>query len=380
VNLTLVTETFPPEINGVSMTLGRLVDGLAARGIRMTVIAPERRERRNGQDSHHLVMVPGLPIPRYPELRFGLPAGHRLSDLWHEAPPDLVHVATEGPLGWSALRTARQLGIPVVSSFHTNFHTYGQHYGYGFLKSMVLSWMRTLHNQTALTFAPSEDLIRELEQDGFRNLRLLPRGIDTNLFGPHRRDPALRQTWGAGDNTPVAIHVGRVAKEKNLDLVVRAYLRMRGFLPGLRLVLVGDGPDLKRIKAAHPEIHCAGMQRGTSLAAHYASADCFLFASITETFGNVVTEAMASALPVLAYDYAAPARFISDGINGMLAPFNDESAFLDAASQLALDFDNWPAMGVAARRRVSPHSWERIVDGYLSEIASVVPLFNRQTS
>ena len=373
--LSLVTETFPPEVNGVSMTLGRLVQGLGKRGVRVAVIAPRRKDRTAGsRPAGELLQVPGLPLPRYPELRFGFPAGDRLRTEWTRTRPDLVHVATEGPLGWSALRVAQHLEIPVVSSFHTNFHSYGSHYGFGFLRSLVLNWLRHCHNQTLRTFVPSTDLMERLEAEGFHNLRLFSRGVDVDLFGPHRRCQALREEWGAAKETPVALYVGRLAGEKNLDLTIRAYRQMKRHLPDLRLVLVGDGPERAKIRRACPEALLAGMQRGESLARHYASADCFLFASITETFGNVVTEAMASGLPVLAYDYAAPARFIRPGLNGMLVPYNDEAAFIDRAIVLARRREDWPAMGALARENLLPHSWDGIIDAYLREVCTLPSL------
>lgn len=370
--LCLVTETFAPEINGVSMTLGRLVEGLSARGLEVTVVAPGRSDRPTGQQqSHTCVSVPGIPIPRYSELRFGLPAWSRLRRLWSANRPDVVHIATEGPLGWSALRTAGKLGLPTVSSFHTNFHSYGDHYGFGFLQKGVLGWLRCFHNRTLRTFAPSDDLIKALSGSGFNNLRLFARGVDTALYGPQRRDPALRQSWQARDETPVALYVGRLAGEKNLELVVAAYLKMREELPALRLVIVGDGPDRRRIEKMVPQAVFAGMQRGDALAAHYASADVFLFASVTETFGNVVTEAMASALPVLAYDYAAAGRFIRSGENGLLAPLGNADAFLQQAARMARLQQRWPELGSAARQTVLPHSWDSIIDAYVRELSTL---------
>jgi glycosyltransferase involved in cell wall biosynthesis len=367
--LTLVTETFPPEINGVAMTLGQLVAGLQAREICVTVVTPAPRKRLDKYpDSLHIIPVPGFPIPKYPDLRFGMPAHARLKQEWQAERPDIIHVATEGPLGWSASRVARGLGIPVVSSFHTNFHSYGHHYGYGFLRKGVLRWLLNFHNKTERTFAPSLDLMETLEEQGFQNLRLFARGVDTALFGPHQRDAQLRASWGAGQETPVALYVGRLAREKNLPLVEQAYARMKESLPDLRFVLVGDGPDRKRIQTAYPEAIFTGVKTGRELAACYASADCFLFGSVTETFGNVVTEAMASALAVLAYDYAAPGRFIDSPNNGLLAPLGNEPAFLEQARQLALIRDDWGTIGQAARETILPHSWDSIIESYLEEI------------
>lgn len=370
--ITLVTETFSPEINGVSMTLGRLVDGLSQRGFKITVVAPSRKDRVAGDnENYQLVLAPGLPIPRYTDLRFGLPAPGRLRRLWSEERPDLIHIATEGPLGWSALLTARRMELNVVSSFHTNFHSYGEHYGYGFVNKLVLNWMRNFHNKTLRTFAPSNDLIEKISNCGFQNLRLFPRGVDTELFGPHRRSKSLRAQWGANEDTPVALYVGRLAGEKNLKQVISSFRKMQQRLPDLKLVLVGDGPERGAISKSCPEAIFAGMQRGEALAEHYASADCFLFASITETFGNVATEAMSSALPVLAYDYAAPGRFIETGHNGILVPYKDADAFEVAAVKLAGQQETWKQMGSAARETMLPHSWDSIVDGYIREIQSL---------
>lgn len=354
------------------MTLGRLVDGLGLKGVSVTVITPRRRDR-NGSSRNGCILqeVAGIPIPRYPELRFGLPARRLLGQQWAGNRPDLVHIATEGPLGWSALRAAREQTVPVVSSFHTNFHAYGNHYGFGFMKKGVLSWLRYLHNQTERTFVPSDDIVETLGKDGFRNLRLLPRGVDTALFNPRRRDNNLRASWGATPETPVAIYVGRLAGEKNIGLVIRSWGRMQKVLPDLKLVVVGDGPDRKRLQRSCPDAHFAGMQQGEELAAHYASADCFPFASVTETFGNVVTEAMASGLVVLAYDYAAPGRFIQHLENGFLVPFNDEDSFLETAIEMARVRYAWAEMGFKAVRTMSPHSWDSIVTQYLSELESL---------
>jgi len=370
--ITLVTETFPPEINGVAMTLGRLVDGLVELGQSMTVVAPQPQDRVVFKDNRYqLVPVPGWPIPRYPELRFGLPAKRKLSQRWRADRPDVIHVATEGPLGWSAISAARKAKIPVVSSFHTNFHAYGRHYGYGFMQDGIFRWLRSLHNRCLRTFVPSEEIRESLLDKGVQNISVLSRGVDSVLFGPHRRDPQLRRSWGASPSDPVAAYVGRLATEKNLDLVIEAYDTMRTSLPNLRLVLVGDGPARKALESARQDIHFAGMQEGPRLAAHYASADCFLFASVTETFGNVVTEAMASGIPVLAYDYAAPAKFIEHGNNGLLVPFDNAGAFLDAARDMASVHNRWSEMGKSARSVMLPHSWSNIVEGYLSELKTL---------
>jgi glycosyltransferase involved in cell wall biosynthesis len=369
--LALVTETFPPEINGVSMTLGRLANILSEKGVEVSIIAPQRENRALGHLPYSIIQVPGFPIPKYPELLFGWPAFQTLRREWMRQPPTLVHVATEGPLGWSATVVANSLDIPVISSFHTNFHTYTRHYGFGYLNGLLLSCLRSFHNRTLRTFVPSSDVLMDLERNGFQHLRLLARGVDTDLFSPLKRSNELRQTWDAGSQTPVLLYTGRLAAEKNLQLLVTAFQKIRSVLPHAKMVFVGDGPFRPTLENLLPDAVFAGMRTGEDLAACYASCDAFLFPSTSETFGNVVTEAMASGLPVLAFDYAAPKRFIQHGSNGLLAPLGNDSAFLALADWLAQNTRLWQKIGSAARDTVLPHSWTTVADTYLNEIQSL---------
>ncbi len=372
--LALVTETFPPEINGVAMTLGQLAAGLARRGIAVTVHRP-----RQPADAIARPAVPyaetlhaGVPIPGYAMLRLGLPARGRLLRAWRANRPDVVHVATEGPLGWSALSAADALGIPLASSFHTNFHSYSRHYGFAWLTRPALAYLRWFHNRTRITLSPTEALNAELTRDGFRGMRLLARGVDTDLFSPGRRDPALRAAWSAGPDDPVFIHVSRLAAEKNYDLLFRAWNRVRELVPRARFVVTSDGPLRRRLARAHPWAQFTGFLEREDLARHYASADVFLYPSLTETFGNVVTEAMASGLAICAFDYAAAARHLRHGENGWLAPFGDETAFLAGTEALAApDGRLRRRLGPVARASAEHIPWSRVIDGFARDHADV---------
>jgi glycosyltransferase involved in cell wall biosynthesis len=284
----------------------------------------------------------------------------------------VVHVATEGPLGLAALQAARALRIPVSSSFHTNFHAYSRHYRVGFLHNAGLAYFRWLHNRAACTFAPSVDIIASLASAGFENLHLLGRGVDTELFTPAKRDESLRASWGAQPGTPVAMCVGRLAAEKNLPLVAETWAELRKVRPDLKLVLVGDGPLRASLQQRYPEVHFAGVQRGEDLARHYASGDLFLFASVTETFGNVVTEAMASGQAVVAYDYAAPRAHVRDGHNGFLATFDDAAAFRRRSMRALENAAAWPKMRAAARETALGLSWSRVVEGFETVVGGLV--------
>lgn len=359
----LVTETWLPDVNGVAMTLGYLVRGLMQRGHELVLVCPGRPAGEVQADPPGLtvVRVPGVSLPFYREVRLGLPVERRLGRLWAPSPPDVVHIATEGPLGAAALRAAERLGIPRVSAFHTNFHRYCRHYRLGLLARPVAAWLRHVHNRCHCTLVPTADLARELAELGIGNARVLSRGVDVALFDPRRRCPGLRRSWGAGPATPVVLHVGRLAPEKNQELAVRAFHALRTRLPDARLVMVGDGPMAGTLKRRHPETLLAGVQRGEALAAHYASADLFLFPSMTETFGNVTTEAMASGLPVLAFNRAAAALHLRDGVNGFTVVRGDKHAFLVAASGRVADARaHWTVLGARARQDMQPLAWDRV--------------------
>jgi glycosyltransferase involved in cell wall biosynthesis len=276
--------------------------------------------------------------------------------------PDVVHIATEGPLGWSALRAARRHGVPTVSDFRTNFHAYSKHYGVGWLQRAIVGYLRGFHNRTLATMVPTPVLQRELAAQGFYNLRVVARGVDTEQLSPARRDVALRRLWGAGDDTVVVLCVSRLASEKNLTLLWRAFeaIRRRGI--EARLVLVGDGPQRAQLQALCQGAHFAGVRRGLDLAAHYASADLFVFPSLTETFGNVVPEAMASGLPVVAFDHAAAGQLVRHGDNGWLAALREPVQFVDLAAHAAGDRTALQAMGARARSTALALDWQRVVD------------------
>jgi glycosyltransferase involved in cell wall biosynthesis len=384
VNVTLVTETYPPEVNGVAMTLQRLTNGLAARGHRVEVVRPRQHGETEGllgaasgesagKDTGTgsgvaQWLVPGAPIPFYTTLRLGLPVQGALMKRWREARPDVVHVATEGPLGLAALNAAKKLRLPVTSSFHTNFHQYGGHYGLRFGRDLALRYLRWFHNQTRCTLAPTDAMCAQLAADGFERLGTLARGVDAALFSPAKRSEELRGRWGAGAGDPVVIYVGRIAAEKNLAEAVEAFLAMQTVEPRAKFVLVGDGPERAGLEQRHPEFHYAGMRKGAELAAHYASADVFLFASVTETFGNVVTEALASGLVVVAYDYAATRQHVIHGRNGYAARFADKQALVDMAVTAMRQRSLWPALREEARATAQTITWEAIVNRFEGEL------------
>jgi len=358
-----VTETYPPEVNGVATTTEQFVTGLHRRGHEVQLVRPRQGGADGGDGGlrFHEVLMRGLPIPKYPHLRMGVPCKRALVKLWSTRRPDIVHVATEGPLGWSALQAARRLHIAVTSDFRTNFHAYSQHYGIGWLRWPIMAYLRRFHNQAACTMVPTELLRRDLAAAGFARLHVVPRGVDIERFAPAFRSAALRASWDAGDGDLVVGYVGRLAPEKNLGVLAAAWRAIRQAQPRARLVLVGEGPMRTELQGLCPEAVFAGVRKGDDLAAHYASMDLFLFPSQTETFGNVTTEALASGLPMVAFDHAAAGLLIRDGDNGLLAACGDAAGFVSRAAAFAADAARRRAVAVCARETALDLGWDAVV-------------------
>lgn len=368
----IVSETWPPEINGVALTVHGLAAGLAARGHAVEVVRPRQTQPSAPEPWLETVLTRGAALPRYPGLRFGLPAGQILRERWTQERPDAIYVATEGPLGGSALRAANALRIPAATGFHTRFDSYASHYGLRWLTPLVRSHLRRFHRRAAATLVPTDALAQELAVLGVGTARLLRRAVDTQLFYPDQRDPALRAQWGADASTPVMLYVGRIAAEKNLDLAVRAFRAAQRRQPALRFVWVGDGPARAALQAAHPDFIFAGMQRGDALARHIASADLFPFPSLSETFGNVILEALASGVPVIAYREGAAREHLRDGYNGYCIAPGDADAFVAATATLAGNPGLIRHMGRCAHEsmaRLSPDQVIREFESLLHELA-----------
>jgi glycosyltransferase involved in cell wall biosynthesis len=330
--IAMVTETFPPEINGVALTVAGLAQGLREAGHGVRIVRPRQTEdeaNENGAD----VLVRGARLPKYPDLQFGLPTARRLRKLWKDERPDAIYVATEGPLGCSALRAARGLGIPAATGFHTRFDDFARHYGFGFLTPVVFAYLRRFHRQGSATLVPTIELRDFLAENKFGNVALLRRAVDNALFSPAHRDEALRAQWGLKPDQIAVVYVGRIAPEKNLRLGVRAFREIQKIHRDARYVWIGDGPARATLAVENPDFIFAGIRREADLARHFASADLFLFPSLTETFGNVTLEALASGLPTVAFDYGA-AREHLNAECGRRVAFGDEDAFVRATLDL----------------------------------------------
>ena len=374
-SICFVTETYLPEVNGVARTLSNVITSLANASHTVSLIRPRQKaDAELNRDQYpcvtHLVMP--IPLPWYKGIQGGMPAFWKLFSVWKSTRPDVIYIATEGPLGFAALIVATLLKIPVISGFHTNFPSYCQHYRVGFLEPLIYRYLRFFHNKTALTLVPTRSVKADLDARGFKRTEIFGRGVDLILFSPARRNTMLRESWGASEQDVVVLYVGRIAAEKNIQLALDAYAKTKEVYPNLRFVLVGDGPVMSELEKQQEDLVFAGVQHGESLAAHYASADMFVFPSKTETFGNVIIEAMASGLPVVAYDYAAGREFGSNGVNGCFVSFDDEADFIKAYADLAHQSEVRERLGDQARINMSANSWPSVVALFESYMINVV--------
>jgi len=357
----IVTDTFVPDVNGVAMTLGRLTDGLRKRGHTVHVIHTGITAK-TGE-----TCVTAVSLPGYKEIRVGLPKPFELRTRWLKNRPDAIYVATESPLGKSALKAANALAIPVASGFHTNFHQYMAQYGMGGFQPLALAYLKHFHQRADCTLTPSKDMVELLCREGFQNVHLLGRGVDTELFSPHKRCEALRSDWGARTDSPVAVMVGRVAPEKNFELAMKTFEQMRQSVPHVQCVVIGDGPLRLKLAAKYPWVHFVGIQSGEELAKHYASSDVLIFPSETETFGNVLLEAMASGLATVSYDYAASALHVKNGENGLKTTKGNGLTFINHALQaLSLTPDN--DLRKSARNTAETLGWDHVVDSFANRL------------
>jgi glycosyltransferase involved in cell wall biosynthesis len=371
--IALITETWPPEINGVANSIYQLANGLNENGHSILLVRPVQVTSTFDTVAEQTMLVKGFAIPRYKTLQFGAPAYSILKEFFKQHQPDVVHIVTEGPLGLAALYAARHLGIPATSGFHSPFHEFSQYFGLSFLLTPIIAYLRYFHNRTAMTCVPSDKTVTQLKEMGIDRLAVVTRGVDIQRFNPSHRRQSLRQTWGAGEQTTLLLYVGRLSPEKNIELVIAAYreLQAEQSFRAVRLVLVGDGPERQRLEKFGSDIIFAGMQTGEALSQYFASADVFVFASQVETFGNVVLEAMASGLPVLAFNDAAAGQLVNSGQSGWLCPLKNEAQFKRLAADLPKQIE-LQVMGKHANQRVQQMGWHFAVSAFEQVLEQVI--------
>jgi glycosyltransferase involved in cell wall biosynthesis len=360
VRITLATDTYLPEVNGVTTVLATMRRGLLERGHAVQVLAPAYPQlTEDGADVHR---APSVPCPPYPAVRLSWPWGSGLAAAMRRFEPDIVHAVTEGPVGGLGRAQARRRGLPLVTSFHTDFPRYAGRYLGGWAVGLTRRYLRWFHGPARVTQTPSDVTRDELHALGLPRAVTWGRGVDCRIFTPARRDERRRLALGA-DGRLLVLYVGRLAVEKGVDALVPALRTVHASM-GHRAAfcIAGDGPERERVRRELPFARHLGFLDRATLADLYADADLFVFPSATETCGLVALEAMASGLPVIGAAAGGIRDNVRDGVTGRLVPPGDAEALTRAMVAMLDDEGARQAMGRAARDFAVSRDWERELD------------------
>jgi glycosyltransferase involved in cell wall biosynthesis len=368
VRIALVTDTHTPQVNGVTTIVRRVVEVLGRARQHVVVVAPAYPEGQPGAGNAEL-RVPSVAFPPYPAIRLSLPRPRRVARFLDAFRPDLIHVMTEGPLGLVGRRYALRHDVPLVTSFHTDFPKHSHYYGLGRLEPLIWRWLLWFHRPARFVHTPGEAVRVELARRGLARVRVWGHDVDTAMFDYRKRDVAFRRRLGVPDGAALVLHVGRLAPEKNLEVLVAAWTLAHEQLGhDAAFVFAGDGPLARRCAAAMPWAIHLGFLEIPVLATLYASADLCVLPSRTETCGLVAPEAMASGLPVIAADAGGFRESVAEGVTGFLIPPDDVRGFASAIARLALDCTLRHRMSEEARlaavSRSADDENERLLDEY----------------
>ncbi len=362
------TDTFYPQINGVTNTLDKLAGYLESKEIKHVFFAPDYPGSSLPMNARNVRRFKSVSFPLYPECRLSIPFYSNICSLADKFNPDVVHLVTPLGIGTAGLRYARERGIPVVASYHTNFNVYLKYYNLEYMENLIWNYFRWFHGFSGMNFCPSTDTLEILRANGVGNLKIWPRGIDTEIFSPCHRNKRLREELGLEERLAF-LYVGRLAAEKDLDILVESIKKVICAYGGkARFVIAGDGPYASFMKNALPEDTVfTGYVKGRELSELYASCDVFLFPSSTETFGNVVLEAMASGLPVIAANSGGVKDSVKNGFNGLLCEPRNAESFFAAAGACIENHELLDRMSRSAREHTLSKSWDGVFGQLVSD-------------
>ncbi|MFI6262285.1 glycosyltransferase family 4 protein [Micromonospora sp. NPDC051006] len=366
--IAIVTESFPPDVNGVAHSVVRTAEHLVACGHQPLVIAPAppgAARHDAGAYPYPVVRIPSVPLPRYQGFRLGVPTTTRLAGALLAHAPDVVHLASPFILGGRAATLAARHGLPTVAVYQTDVASYARAYRVGWGEAAAWRRLREIHNLAGRTLAPSTRAAADLIANGVQRIWLWGRGVDAERFQPAKRSAELRARL-APDGELLVGYVGRLAPEKRVDL-----LAATSRLPGVRVVVAGDGPARRQLARALPEVTFLGVQHGEDLARLYASLDVFVHTGPHETFGQTVQEALASGVPVVAPAAGGPLDLVESGVTGLLVPPEDGDALAAAVGELGADEARRRGYGLAARAAVRRRSWAAVGDELIGHYQAV---------
>ncbi len=379
VRIAIVTESFLPQVNGVTNSVLRMCEHLRLRGHEALVIAPGggagtgAAQEPGGWAGMPVIRVPSVPLPGYTSHRVAWPWPAMTATL-RAFRPDLVHLASPTLLGAQAVTVADRLGVPSVAVYQTDLAAYAGRYVTPAASRALWRWLRWVHAQADLTLAPSSAAVADLARHGIPRVELWPRGVDLERFHPSRRDPRLRRSLAPGGGVLVG-YVGRLATEKQVELLAAVQ-----DLPGVRLLVIGDGPSRPQLERLLPAAHFLGLRHGDELAALVASLDLFVHTGQHETFCQAAQEALAAGVPVVAPASGGLLDLVADGVNGVLYRPGDGEALRAATAGLVTDRARRRALGAGARPSVTARSWEAVGDAYLGYCTQLLETVGRPLS
>lgn len=365
----VVTESFPPQVNGVANSVCRVLEHLAARGHQALVIAPEPGSAGASTDSHAgfpVVRVPGVGLPGYRDFTVGLPT-RRVERVLREFGPAVVHLASPIALGAAGARAARRIGVPSIAVFQTDVAGFARQHGLRAADTVIWSWLRHIHKQAEVTLVPSRSSFEQLRAQGVPRLAMWRRGVDSDRFNPAHRDEVLREWLLGADRNVLVGYVGRLAADKRVHLL--AHLAN---LPRIRLVAVGDGPAATSLRSLIPGAVLPGFLSGEALSAMYASFDVFVHTGADDTFGQCVQEAMVSGVPVVAPAVGGPLDLVVPDRTGLLFPPDDVRELRTAVGRLAADPRLRASFGKAARLAVVDRTWSAVCEELMAHYRNAV--------
>ncbi len=383
--IAIFTDTFSPEINGVTKNLDRLLNYFSEAGIKYLVFAPETEPRIDNIHEKNVVRMKSLNFFLYPELKFSLPNYLKIKSKLAKFNADLFHLITPFNIGLTGLYAARQTDTPLVASYHTNFDQYLDYYQINFLEKAAWKYLRWFHDQAMRNYCPSEETKNELAKRDFINLDIWGRGIDAKLFSPEHKSQQFIEKNALEDKITL-LYVGRLAREKNLSLLIESFKRLnQKYKKKIELIITGDGPELKRLQKELPDnVIFTGFKNGIELSRIYASADIFAFPSVTETYGNVVIEAMASGLPVVAVLAGGVKENLINNYNGLASKKNDEAEFTARLEELIVNDKLRKLLAHNARQHALEQSWDHVFEkldrSYQKVIKDYVSVYGRADS
>jgi phosphatidylinositol alpha 1,6-mannosyltransferase len=367
--LVLFTDTYAPQVNGVARTLGRLADALRARGGDVAVFTPHDPAGPSPAECERFASV---AFWAYPQLRLAHPMADSVDARIRSFRPTLIHAATPFGMGLAARSAALRHDIPFVTSYHTSFAAYAAHYRLGGLASAGWHFLRWFHNSGQRTYCPTQAIVDEVRAHGFERTAVWSRGVDVDRFSPRFRCQSFRQSIGLGPDDPLILYVGRLAAEKGLGCALDAMHIVADRLPGVRFALVGGGPFSDEVHRRAPAgSWIPGLLQDHALSQVFASADCFLFPSTTDTFGNVLLEAAASGLPIVAADAPPTREILATTGAARLATQNTPIGLADALVSLCGTITARHEMGRAARRWAETRSWDTEWDRLFADYAAL---------